>query len=195
MVRLLFSFLFLAAPACAPQVYSNTKPATFSGAIDVRWIGKDRFLFMPNKDDPFFMVRPDGRLVRPGLMYTDGGSIPQFLWGVDGFSPWGYGPAHIVHDWVFDAKHCGVPPENVYTFEDSVAVMAEGLKALMEGSPEMKNYFAFDAIVTAVASPIARRLWDEGQCRQPTKTKGFALPSDTPPGELLMTIRVKDIQQ
>nr|WP_249779640.1 DUF1353 domain-containing protein [Bradyrhizobium sediminis] len=34
-------------------------------------------------------------------MYTDGGSIPRIAQIFNGLSPWGFGPAYIVHDWIF----------------------------------------------------------------------------------------------
>jgi hypothetical protein len=37
----------------------------------------------------------------PETMYTDGGSVPQILWGIPGLSPWALGPAYIIHDWIF----------------------------------------------------------------------------------------------
>lgn len=123
-------------------------------------------------------------------MYTDGGSIPRFLWGIEGYSPWGYAPAYIIHDWLFEAKHCSYQPDNKYTFQDSVEVMAEGLKAVMEAAPEFRNYFVFDSVVGAVGSPIARRLWDKGSCEAPpSELQG--LSGKVAPGELLMTIRFK----
>jgi hypothetical protein len=65
--------------------------------------------------------------------------------------------------------------------------MAEGLKAVMESSPEVRDYFVFDTVVTAVASPIAERLWDRGECRAPS-IKVLKLDQE-PPGDLIMTIR------
>jgi hypothetical protein len=182
--------LIVALAGCASQPYRDTSEATFSGALEVRWVANDYFLFLPSPDEPFTLHRKDGTQIRPGPMYTDGGSIPRFLWGIEGYSPWGYAPAYIVHDWLFEAQHCGYEPDNRYTFDDSVAVMAEGLKAIMEASPEVRNYFVFDSVVSAVGSPIARRLWERGSCKAPP----FDLragPEKAAPGELLMTIRFK----
>ena len=176
--------------ACASQPYRETVRGTFSGALDVRWVNNDYFLFLPNKEEPLTFVRSNGKPIRPGPMYTDGGSIPRFLWGVKGYSPWGYAPAYIVHDWLFVAQHCGHEPDNKHTFEDSVAVMAESLKALMETNTEFRNYFVFDSVVAAVGSPIARRLWDKGSCKKPP-VELHAVPARAPPGDLLMTIRFK----
>jgi hypothetical protein len=180
----------LALAGCASQPYRDTAAAKLTGALDVRWVKNDYFLFLPNKDEPFTLQRTNGSKIQPGPMYTDGGSIPRFLWGVEGYSPWGYAPAYIVHDWLFEARHCGYEPDSKYTFEDSVKVMAEGLKAVMEAAPEVRNYFVFDTVVSAVGSPIARRLWEKGSCKAPP-LEIQAVPEKAAPGELLMTIRFK----
>ncbi len=180
----------LALAGCASQPYRDAAPAKLTGALEVRWVKNDYFLFLPNKDEPFTLLRKDGTKIQPGPMYTDGGSIPRFLWGVEGYSPWGYAPAYIVHDWLFEAKHCGYEPDNKYDFEESVQVMAESLKAVMEAAPEVRNYFVFDTVVAAVGSSIARRLWEKGSCKAPP-FQIQAVPEKAAPGELLMTIRFK----
>jgi hypothetical protein len=180
--------LLLASAGCATPPYSQTPAGRFSGALDVRWVASDYFLLLPNEAEPLTFVRSDGRAIRPGRMFTDGGSIPRFLWGVEGFSPWGYAPAYIVHDWLFEAHQCDTAPDNQYSFADSVAVMAESLKTVMEASPEVRNTFVFDSVVAAIASPIAKRLWDQGSCKAPPPGIRQA-PGLAPPGELLMTIR------
>lgn len=183
-------FLTLLLEACASTHYCETSKGKFEGVLDVRWVKNDYFLFIPSKDEPFTFIRDDGTKIQPGPMYTDGGSIPRFLWGIEGYSPWGYAPAYIVHDWLFVAQHCGYEPDNKYNFDDSVMVMAESLKAVMEASPEVRNYFVFDTVVAAISSPIAKRLWEKGSCKSPPfEVKTF--PDRGPPGELLMTIRYK----
>jgi hypothetical protein len=190
MRRLSLVTVVLVLAGCASQPYRDTTSAKLTGALDVRWVKNDYFLFLPNKDEPFTLLRSNGTKIQPGPMYTDGGSIPRFLWGIQGYSPWGYAPAYIVHDWLFEAQHCGYEPDNKYTFEDSVKVMAEGLKAVMEAAPEVKNYFVFDTVVGTVGSPIARRLWEKGSCKTPP-FEIKAVPDKAAPGELLMTIRFK----
>lgn len=175
---------------CVTPLYRETFQGNFTGALDVRWVKNDYFLFLSDKDDPFTFVRSDGTAIRPGPMYTDGGSIPRFLWGIKGYSPWGYAPAYIVHDWLFEAKHCGHAPDDQHTFEDSVAIMAESLKAIMEASSEVRDYFVFDSVVAAVGSPIARRIWEKGSCKAPVFDIQAAQEKALP-GELLMTIRFK----
>lgn len=188
MRQLVFIAVGLSLAGCASQPYRDTAPAKFTGALDVRWVKNDYFLFIPNRDEPFTLLRNNGSKIQPGPMYTDGGSIPRFLWGIEGYSPWGYAPAYIVHDWLFEAQHCGYEPDNKYTFEDSVKLMAESLKAVMEAAPEVRNYFVFDSVVGAVGSSIARRLWEKGSCKAPP-FEIQAVPEKAAPGELLMTIR------
>lgn len=187
---LLTAILAVIVAGCASKPYRDTEAGRFSGAIDVRWMRNDYFLFVPNVEDPFSFTRMNGSVIRPGPMYTDGGSIPRFLWGIEGYSPWGYAPAYIVHDWLFEAHHCAHAPDSRYTFDESVAVMGESLKALMEGSPEYRNYFVFDSVVAAVGSPIAKRLWEMGSCKPPPFDIR-AVPEEAVPGELIMTIRFK----
>ncbi len=178
----------LVIAGCSSQAYRDTQEGAFSGAIDVRWIKNDYFLFIPNKDDPFTFTRSDGRTIQPGAMYTDGGSIPRFFWGVKGFSPWGYAPAYIVHDWLFVAQHCDYPPDNQFTFEESALILAEALKTIMETDTSTRSYFAFNSIYDAVKTPIAENLWDNGTCNPPIDNlDSFG----EQPGKLIMTIRFK----
>ena len=81
--------LTIVISGCASQTYRETQESKFTGALDVRWVKNDYFLFLPNKDHPFMLIRANGQSIRPGPMYTDGGSIPRFLWGIKGYSPWG----------------------------------------------------------------------------------------------------------
>lgn len=189
MQRLLLAIFLVSLVGCTTQLYRKTPPATFKGALDVRWVKNDYFVFIPNEGDPLKLIRSDGTSIEPGRMYTDGGSIPRFLWGVKGLSPWGYAPAYIIHDWLFIAHQCDLAPDNMYKFNDSVNVMAESLKAVMENDPAARDYFAFDSIVAAISSPIAERLWDKGGCSPPPPDIQALLKGKALPGDLLMTIR------
>jgi hypothetical protein len=105
-------------------------------------------------------------------MYTDGGSIPRALRAFDGFSPWGYGPAYIMHEWIFAAHHClvqGRPdpkePEEYekvkrFTFDDSAELLAEVMKTLMVDQKVRTKPDVFNAISFGVDSVVARNLWD-----------------------------------
>ena len=80
----------------------------------MRWVHNDYFLFLPNTDDPFTFTRKDGSEIRPGPMYTD---VPLSL-ATSGESKdirHGATHPHIVHDWLFEAHHCGYEPDDRYT--------------------------------------------------------------------------------
>lgn len=188
MRSILIVCILFAFGGCASSLYRHTQEGSFHGSLDVRWVKSDYFIFEPNKDNPLTFTRLDGKTIHPGRMYTDGGSIPRFLWGIKGYSPWGYAPAYVVHDWLFEAQHCRYKPDNQYSFSDSANILAEGLKAIMEADPAVRNYFVFDTVYEAVKTPIAKRMWERGTCKPPiVSTEKFA----EEPGELLMTITFK----
>src|SRR5690242_2673175 len=87
------------------KTYKDTPIGAFENldSIRLRWIGsdvkKDYFEFIPKANKPFAFVRKSGKRIEPRRMFTDGGSIPRILWSVPGFSPWGQGPAFLVHDY------------------------------------------------------------------------------------------------
>ncbi len=185
--RLVSCVLVTLLCGCASSLYRETSTGTLRGTLDVRWIHNDYFAFIPNPDDPLTFTRANGDVIRPGPMFTDGGSVPRFLWGVPGYSPWGYAPAYIIHDWLFVAHHCAITPDDRFDFKDSYALLAESMKAVMQADRSVRNYFVFDSVVQAVASPIAKRLWDGGTCIPPPATvRGFG-PAEQ--GELVMRIK------
>ncbi len=153
--------------------YKQLGTGLFVGAPSITWNGYDRknsrptFLFQP---DNFTYVTSSGRQIVPGVMDTDGGSIPKLLHSIGNFTPWTYAPAYIVHDWLFVAHKCGFSPDNDIQFESSALILAESLKTLMEigfrTEDESMQIFskAEDTvylIYQAVRSPIARRIWDD----------------------------------
>jgi hypothetical protein len=97
----------------------------------------------------------------PETMYTDGGSVPQILWGIPGLSPWALGPAYIIHDWIFLVHRCNLPapPEvKAITFEQSAQILAEVGKSLVEAGLIKDN--RLDEIVWAVRTKYALSLWE-----------------------------------
>jgi len=182
LVALLVGVNAFLACGCGSQLYRNTIKATFKGNLDVRWYKNDLFVFIPDTSNPLtFTNDATGDSIIPGKMYTDGGPIPRFLWGIEGYSPWGYAPAYIIHDWLFEAHHCGYEPDNKYTFVDSANILAQGLKAIMEDDLRIKNFFVFDSVYLAVKTPIAKRLWEQGECKPP-------LADEREIGDLIMRI-------
>lgn len=175
------SIAFLLA-GCVSSSYEATAPGTFKGSVVVLWVGEGsgqagdgKFLFVPDPDEPLIFKRPDGEVIQPGLMYTDGGSIPPIGQLFNGFSPWGYAPAFMIHDWLFVARHCivdGMPtPEHEklrhVDFDDQSEIMAEAIKGLVESGKVKRNDFAGATITGAVDSVVARQKWDErGGCEE-----------------------------
>ena len=77
-------FLTVCVAACGSFTYEGTPPGKIRGQLLVIWVGEDRFVYWPFTNDPLtFALGPDlqqklgFQTIRPGLMYTDGGSIPR----------------------------------------------------------------------------------------------------------------------
>lgn len=154
---------------CASAKYAKVPKGEVGGRLPIEWVGADKFIYRPDPEKPFYFKRANGEVIQPKRMYTDGGSIPRQLWSLRGYSPWGYGPAFIAHDWLFDAHHCNLPEaksHNVFTAAD---VLAEVMKTLMEAdnAQVIKSASLLYTIDGAVRTPIAQKLWNEGKCVEP----------------------------
>lgn len=166
-----------ALAACGYVDYRDAPSGTFSGDLFVMWVGEGQFLFVPNRNNPLIFTWTDdqGRRqsVQPEMMYTDGGSIPPIGQLFNGFGPWGYAPAYMIHDWLFTARHCivdGTPtPAEArvagISFQQSAVLLASSIQALVTSGRVKDNDLAGQAISGAVAGPIARARWNEkGAC-------------------------------
>ncbi len=170
--------LALAATACN-SVYDRVDPGTLSGKLTVEWYGPDEFIFRPHETSPLTFVRADGSRIVPGTMYTDGGSIPRPLWIIRNYSPWGYAPAFIVHDWLFEMKHCRHPGHDQYTHAIAASVMAEVMKTMMEGGKVPVDAATVGSMYLAVSSPIAESHWNDGACVEPDPEEAAREPVAT----------------
>ena len=171
--------------ACGTVDYDGAPVGRFDGNIFVMWVGEGdgsgdgRFLYVPDPNDPLTFTRGAGGphgVIRPEMMYTDGGSTPRVVQIFEGFSPWGYAPAYMIHDWLFVARACnldGAPTPGearlaAMEFQESAEIMAEAIKTLLAERRVSPNDFAPGAISSAVAGPISRGIWDErGRCASP----------------------------
>lgn len=169
---------------CATVDFGHTLPGRFTGSVFVMWVGEGNqsgdgnFLFVLDPRDLLIFRRPDpqshGAVIQPGLMYTDGGSIPKIAQVFNGLSPWGYAPAYMIHDWLFVGRHCLVDGEAGKTrfdqirdvnFDDSATILAEAIQALVASNQVKRNDIAGETITGAVDSIVARNLWDQtGAC-------------------------------
>ncbi|MEM8973235.1 MAG: DUF1353 domain-containing protein [Pseudomonadota bacterium] len=151
------------------QTYDQTPSGKLSGKLVVEWIDQDKFVFLPDERDPLVFTRSSGEKIQPQSMFTDGGSIPRALRAVKSYSPWGYAPAFIVHDWLFVMNHCKISGHEKYDVEKAAQVMAEVMKTVMEnpkfGGP---NKLVLYSMYEAVKSPVAKGYWENGKCDTPS---------------------------
>lgn len=178
--------------ACSTINYETTGTGSLSGNLFVMWVGEDKFVFAPDPASPL-TYQNAGRKIRPGIMYTDGGSIPKLAQPLGGFSPWGYAPGYMIHDWIFVGHHCVVDGKNDGRFNDvkdiefheSATILAEVIKTLIETKQVPAHDLAFPAISNAVDSFVARTLWDkQGACEviDPKHLAAVHAHFGTPPG-------------
>lgn len=205
------------AVGCSSIDYQKLSTGELSGSLFVMWVGEGNssgdgnFLFVPDPRDPLLFHRADpsspGSTIQPGLMYTDGGSIPKIGQVFKGLSPWGYAPAYMIHDWVFTAHHCIVDGNTEKRFDqvrgiefnDSAAILGEAIKALIKARQVAPDDVAPSAITTAVGSVIAKNLWDEkGACKslqvsaRDIAAAEAAIPGSTNKAKNLRAFRVPD---
>ena len=149
----------------------------------VQWVDPDEFIFLPDNDRPLTFTRSNQDAITPGRMYTDGGSIPRPFRVFQHYSPWGYAPAFIVHDWLFHMRHCQLPGYEKYTLDEAAWVMSEVMKTMMEQDEEVPtDKLALYAMFEAVRSPMAVTLWNQSKeesCKEPFMGPAAAPP---PPG-------------
>ncbi len=173
MIRgIVVALLALPLTGCLDWYYSRTYDQTpsgkLSGKLVVEWIDQDKFVFLPDEKNPLVFTRSSGEKIQPQTMFTDGGSIPRALRAVKSYSPWGYAPAFIIHDWLFVMNHCKISGHEKYDVDKAAQVMAEAIKTVMEnpkyGGP---NKLVLYSMYEAVRSPVAKSYWDNGKCDTP----------------------------
>ncbi|MHA6263487.1 hypothetical protein ACXYMO_09805 [Arenibacterium sp. CAU 1754] len=177
-MRILVSIFFCAfLTACGVVNYDAAPEGDFAGSLLVMWVddgndlGSGRFVFVPSRTRPLtFTRRASGgsiTTIAPDMMYTDGGSIPRQAQLFSGFSPWGYAPAYMVHDWIFVARHClndGTPTDDMrkfekMTFQESAEVIAEAIKTLTLSGRVKEHEIASHVISGIVSGPISYQRW------------------------------------
>ena len=164
--------------ACAPAFYERTGTGKFEGRLRLEWIEPDYFIYRPDPEDPLVYIAADHTQVRPGLMFTDGGSVPRPFWSIPQLGPWDFGPGYIVHDWLFHQHHCKDPGWEQVDFDRSASLLAEAIKTQMVNDGKEDAAVAW-AVYEAVRLPIARELWDHGACTRPP-AKALVRPGGQP---------------
>ncbi|MEM6595289.1 MAG: hypothetical protein AAF672_10890 [Pseudomonadota bacterium] len=196
MMRLLRSFksylCLLALCGCGAFVNFDESPVgKFEGEAVVVWTGggiesgegDGEFLYVPvpGKELRFIrntsaMISAGNDVIEPGPFYTDGGSVPRWVQALPGFNAWAFGPAYIIHDWLFVVKKCANDedagalqnPISQMEFKESTAIMAETIQTVASqyGFPE-RIAGAGNAITLATGSSISLSRWrEQGACEQ-----------------------------
>jgi len=162
-------FICLAITGCGAKThYSKVQKGVLSGDIVLKWAKPDLFEFVPDKDNPLTFTRNGESIpIQPGVMFTDGGSIPRPMRAFKNYSPWGYAPAFIIHDWLFVMQHCKIDGWDQYTLDSSAMIMSEVMKTMME-SPEFDfgDEQTLYLMYLAVKTPIAKKWWEDGKCKE-----------------------------
>ena len=153
---------------CASRHYDRTQPGHLNGKVIVEWRKPNLFAYKPDAKQPLLFVRASGDAIKPDLMFTDGGSIPRAFRVLKNYSPWGYGPAFIVHDWLFHMQNCKVPGYEKYSLEEAATIMSEVMKTMMESpgfdyGSKTTVYLMYEAVQTQPA----RDAWRDGRCVTP----------------------------
>jgi hypothetical protein len=150
----------LNSSCAARRNYQQIKTGEFSGNLQLHWIGPDKFLFVPDEEKPFEFTRANGDVIRPGVMYTDGGSVPRQFWIHPNLSPWGFAPAYIVHDWLFFVRKERLPGYENLTLEETADIFTEAVKTLMEEHPGIRRKpLLVEILRRAVSGDAAAEAW------------------------------------
>ena len=153
--------LIVAATVAGCASFISYGDGILKGRVVVQWDRQDKFIYIKGSNPLSFKPSFMNTAIVPETMYTDGGSIPQIFWSIPGLSPWGFGPAYIIHDWIFLVHRCQrpAPPEvQAITFEQSAQILAEVGKSLVEAGLIKDN--RLEEIVWAIRTKYARDIWD-----------------------------------
>lgn len=177
-LRVIAALAFITLAGCASLIpIGNIGEGKLKGHVLVEWYRQDKFVYR-KQDSNVFSFHPSfmAQEIIPKDMYTDGGSVPRIFWSIPGLSPWGLGPAYIIHDWIFLVHRCNLPghPEiSQITFEQSALVLAEVAKSLVKAG--LIDHNLTDQVVWAVQTRYARGIWDRpgtpDECAPPFKSK------------------------
>lgn len=146
-LHLLIALAVLLSSCAADRFYQQVDGSgEITGRPTVVWTKPDKFVYVHQLNTDFKFKRPNGEVIQPGSIETDGGSIPRILWSQKDFSPWTYAPAYLVHDWMYEAHRRKVPAGKdadgnaiYYTKDQADWIMAEIIKAQMENPDDFST--------------------------------------------------------
>jgi hypothetical protein len=161
-IRAAVLLCLLLAPSLGMAQDNNASAAvpSLTGVLLVQWNDERRFIYVGDPTKPLQFHGSDGRQINPGRMYTDGGSIPRVFWAFPGFSPWGYAPAYVVHDWLFHQHRChSDSAPNNYTLAQANQVLNDIIEILFDKNVVERNETA-RALIKWAVDHYAQSAWD-----------------------------------
>lgn len=183
--------IFLTVTACGAVDFDAAPVGRFEGSALVVWVGPGdtstlgdgEFVYVPRPGQELTFFRGEGapasegnEVIAPGAFYTDGGSVPRAVHWVQGFNAWAFGPAYIVHDWLFVVRKCinakdpwGLDSAIVnMDFQESADVMAETIKTVTtQYRLDASTGDAGRVIAPITAGPVSAQLWNDDTCANP----------------------------
>ncbi|HRK18422.1 MAG TPA: DUF1353 domain-containing protein [Hyphomicrobiaceae bacterium] len=144
------------------------QPGKLEGKLVVQWLEPDKFLFVPDSAAPLRFTRSTGEVIQPQKLMTDGGSVPRAMWVARSYSPWGYAPAFIIHDWLFEMKRCAMPNNPATSHRVAADIMAEVMKTMAAAGVVSLDDLTLLSMHAAVNSSVARDYWETGTCTSQT---------------------------
>ncbi|WP_171233035.1 hypothetical protein [Ruegeria sp. HKCCA4812] len=180
---------------CVNVNHNSINATAFTGSVLVAWVaagaesavGDSQFRCVPVGGREFAFTHPvkPGSNARPltaipAAFYTDSGFVPRSVQAFGGLSVRGFGPACVIHDWIFvarkrlsDRNNNGdnhITPEVAKVvpldFTDIAEIMAETIKTLARDYPiHSAEHFSRPVITLVPSGPVTRRLGiAEGNC-------------------------------
>lgn len=129
---------------------------SFVGNLVVEYVSLNHYLYTPGD---FAFVRANGQVIQPGVMDTDGASVPRLLWSIAEFSPWDVFKAAAIHDWLYIAHHQG---NDSIDFATANLILAEAMYTQGQDGPDQVSDLTIWAYLAAVSTPIGQEVWDHG---------------------------------
>lgn len=185
----LFVMMPLAGVGCVTGGTGPVAQGEIQGRTLLAWEDGFRFVYIPKPSDPLIYTFPKSNplsatlgKIQPGTMYTDGGSIPRLFWSQDGLSPWDYGPAFILHDWIFNRHYCRSRDLSL-SLAEANAVLYDALEIVDRQRKKDKSPNAAQArkLIRAAVDAFSGQVWKNGAC-----------PKDPPPEFDTVTVRASE---
>ncbi len=131
----------------------------FSGGFSLRWLGPERFHYIPDNDALTFH-RANGEIITPREMETDGGTIIPVLQILSGVSRWSYTWAFMIHDWEWEHRL-----NTGKSFTEVNLTLAEAMRTMQVMGVLPDRPTDIINVYRGVMSSVARKRWRNSPAR------------------------------